>query len=487
MAMPLKQLIASARYHCFPDGKKPMTTRDTRSSANSETLQRQDNQFLHPWENMYELGTNKRTIITQAEGIYVVDSEGNRLIDGPAGMWCVNVGYGRREIAEAMAKQALEMPYFSPFSMGAEPSSLLAEKLAELAPGDLNHVFFTTGGSTAVDSALRFLGFYNNVLGRPEKKHIISREDAYHGSTYLSASVSGKSRDKEHMDMEQNFIHMLSSPNPSSRPVGMSLQQFCDARVRELEDKILTIGPGRVAGFIAEPILASGGVIIPPPGYHKACLEICRKYDVLYISDEVVTAFGRLGHMFASGAVFDIVPDMITCAKGLTSGYVPLGALLISDRLLEQLRGDEDNQASFSSGFTYSGHPVSCVAALENIAIIEREDMLAHARNVAPYFMEQLQTLNSLPLVAEVRGIGLMASIVCAIPGKESLELDYEIGNRIDAHCQRLGLLVRPIYHMCVMSPPIIITREQIRDMVEILRQGIELATSDLRKEGFWD
>ena len=470
-----------------------MTTRDTspdnKSTANSnytQTLQQQDNHFLHPWENMYERGTNKRTIVTKSAGIYVYDSEGNKLIDGPAGMWCVNVGYGRRDIADAMAKQAIEMPYSSPFSMGAEPSSILAEKLARLAPGDLNHVFFTTGGSTAVDAALRFLGFYNNFLGRTEKKHIISRQDAYHGSTYLSASVSGKSRDKEHMYLEQDFIHLLASPNPSVRPDHMSLEQFCDAAIRELEDKILEIGADRVAGFIAEPILASGGVVIPPPGYHKACLEVCHRNDVLYISDEVVTAFGRLGHMFASEAVFDIVPDMITCAKGLTSGYVPLGALLISESLLEQLRGDEDDQGSFATGFTYSGHPVSCAAALENIDIIERENLLAYARDIAPYFLEQLATLEDLPLVAEVRGVGLMASVVCAIPGKESLELDYEIGNRIDAHCQRLGLLVRPIYHMCVMSPPIIITHAQIDDMVEILRKGITLAMEDLRKEGFW-
>jgi adenosylmethionine-8-amino-7-oxononanoate aminotransferase len=256
--------------------------------------------------------------------------------------------------------------------------------------------------------------------------------------------------------------------------------------VKELEDKILEIGADRVAAFIAEPILASGGVVIPPAGYHKACLEVCRRHDVLYISDEVVTAFGRLGHMFASESVFDIVPDMITCAKGLTSGYVPLGALLISDRLLEELRGDEDNEAVFSTGFTYSGHPVSCAAALENIDIMERENMLEHAREVTPHFLEQLATLEDLPLVAEVRGVGLMACVECAIPGKESLELDYEIGNRIDAHCQRLGLLVRPVYHMCVMSPPLIITRSQIDDMVAILRKGIELATDDLKREGFW-
>jgi adenosylmethionine-8-amino-7-oxononanoate aminotransferase len=456
-------------------------------STSTQILQQQDNQFVHPWESMHALGNNERTIVTQASGIYVYDSDGNKMIDGPAGMWCVNVGYGRHEIAEAMAKQAIEMPYSSPFSMGAQPSGVLAEKLAALAPGDLNHVFFTTGGSTAVDSALRFLGFYNNFLGRPEKKHIISREDAYHGSTYLSASVSGKSRDKDYVDLEQGFIHLLSSPNPFRRPAGMTPEEFRDAGVKELEDKILEIGPDRVAAFIAEPIMASGGVVIPPAGYHKACLEVCRRHDVLYISDEVVTAFGRLGHMFASEPVFDIVPDMITCAKGLTSGYVPLGALLISDRLLEELRGDEDHQAVFPGGYTYSGHPVSCAAALENIDIIERENLLENAREVAPYFLEQLATLEDLPLVAEVRGVGLMAGVECAIPGKESLKLDYEVGNRIDAHCQRLGLLVRPIYHMCVLSPPLIITPTQIDDLVAILRKGIELATEDLRREGIWE
>jgi putrescine aminotransferase len=463
-----------------------MTSENEKSTAATRVLQQQDNHFVHPWESMQDLGTNKRTIITQCEGVYVYDSDGKKLIDAPAGMWCVNAGYGRSEIANAMAKQAMEMPYSSPFSMGAEPSCILAEKLAALSPGDLNHVFFTTGGSTAVDSALRFLGFYNNCLGRPDKKHIISRQDAYHGSTFLSASVSGKSRDKDHMDLERDYIHLLSSPNPSRRPKGMTIEEFCDAGVKELEDKILELGAENVAGFIAEPILASGGVVVPAPGYQKACLEVCRRHDVLYISDEVVTGFGRLGHMFASEEVFDIVPDMITCAKGMTSGYAPLGALLISDRLLKQL-SDKDEESVFSSGFTYSGHPVSCSAALANIDIMERENMLEHARDVAPYFLQQLATLTDQPLVREVRGVGLMASVVCATPAKESLELDYEIGDRIDEHCQRLGLLVRPLYHMCIMSPPIIITREQIDDMVGILRQAIELATEDLKRAGLWE
>ena len=449
--------------------------------TDTATLRRQDNFYIHPWENFEKLDANERTIISRSEGIYVYDSEGNRLIDGPAGMWCVNAGHGRREIADAMARQALEMPYFSPWAVGTPPSGALAEKLAELSPGDLNHVFFTTGGSTAVDSALRFSMFYNNYRGRPKKKHIISRQEAYHGSTYLAASASGKPRDKTYLDFETDFVHLIPSPHPKRRPAGMSMDEFRDAKVADLEAKILELGPERVAAFIAEPILASGGVVVPPRGYHKACLELCRRYDVLYISDEVVTGFGRLGHFFASEPVFDIVPDMITCAKGLTSGYAPLGAVLISDRLLEEVRGEG---AVFSNGFTYSAHPVACAAALANIDIMEREQMMGHARSVGPYLQEQLRTLEDLPLVSEVRGLGLMGCVDCAIPGRETLAAEYDFGGRIDRHCQRLGLIVRPIYSMCVMSPPLTITRAQIDELVSILRRGIEVATDELRAEG---
>jgi adenosylmethionine-8-amino-7-oxononanoate aminotransferase len=209
--------------------------------------------------------------------------------------------------------------------MSAAPSALLAKKLAGFAPGDLKHVFFTTCGSTAVDSAIRFVHFYNNVLGRPRKKKVISREKSYHGSTYLSASMSGKSRDKEGLDTANERVHLLPDVNPSRRPEGMSVEDFLAEKITDLETAIQTLGAENVGAFIAEPVLASGGVIIPPKGYHKRCLEVCRQHDVLYISDEVVTAFGRLGHWFASKEVFDIEPDIITCAKGLTSGYVPMG------------------------------------------------------------------------------------------------------------------------------------------------------------------
>ncbi len=455
----------------------------------TEDLRAKDNRWIHPWEEIAKLGEQKRTVITHGEGVYVTDSDGNRLLDGPAGMWCVNIGHGRREIADAIAEQALRLSFFSPWSLSNAPAAELADKLASIAPDGFEHVFFTTGGSTAVDSALRFAMFFNNVLGRPEKKHILSRHDAYHGSTYLAASCSGKAGDKKFMEMENDFIHLLPSPNPFRRPEGMSIEDFCTAKIGDLEAKILELGPARVAAFIAEPILASGGVIVPPEGYQAGCLEVCRRHDVLYISDEVVTGFGRLGHFFASKDVFGIDADIITCAKGLTSGYQPLGATLIHDRVLSRLSGAEVEGAVFSSGFTYSGHPVACAAALKNIEIIERENLLEHAREVGAYFQARLRELNDIPIVGDVRGLGLMACVECTLSndGEDPSALNARIGDRIDAHCQELGLLVRPMYNMSVMSPPLTITREQIDEMVDILRRGIERAMEDVRREGIWN
>lgn len=453
-------------------------------SNNTSALQSGDNQFIHPWESIDQLGRNKRTVVTAADGIYITDSDGNKLLDGPAGMWCVNIGHRREEMAQAIAEQVMTMTYVSPWRLTNAPAAKLAAKLATLTPGDLNHVFYTTGGSTAVDSALRFVMFRNNVLGHPQKKHIIARENGYHGSTFLSASASGKSRDKNLLEHNTELFHHIAAPNMFDKPQQMRESQWLQRKVGELEAKILEIGADKVAAFIAEPIMASGGVIMAPQGYHAACLAVCRKYDVLYIADEVVTAFGRLGHWFAAYDVFDIVPDIITYAKGITSGYIPLGAFMVSDRILDNIK-QANSGACFSNGFTYSGHPVACAAALKNIEIIERENIFENVRAVAPYFQQQLQTLRDLAIVVDVRGIGLMAGIECAINDTDNnqnkLTLDYELGKRIDIHCQKLGLLVRPIINKCVMSPPLIINRSQVDEMVSILRQGISLAMNDIK------
>ena len=457
---------------------------------NIEDIQNFDNNnFVHPWEYMKDVGKNKRMFAEKAKGIYLYDEYGEKLIDGPGGMWCVQIGYGRPEMAHAISDQIIKMPYYSPWNMSSSPSAILAKKIAELAPGDLNHVFFTTCGSTAVDSAIRFVHFYNNVLGRNKKKKIISREKSYHGSTYLSATMCGKNRDKDWMDTATELVHFLPDVNPSRRPEKISVDEFLENKISDLENAILKLGAENVGAFIAEPVLASGGVIVPPNGYHKRCLEVCHKYDVLYISDEVVTAFGRLGHWFASKEVFGIEPDIITCAKGLTSGYVPMGACIISDKIFSEISGNSAKEATFSNGYTYSGHPVSSAAALKNIEIIENEGLLEHVHEISPYFQQRINDLNKLPLVGETRGVGLVGCVEGRIVEPENagaLELDIEMGSRIDKHCQTLGLIVRPLWNMCVFSPPLIITPEQIDEMFNILEQGIIRTSEELIQEGLW-
>lgn len=447
------------------------------TEVSPELVRAWDNEhFVHPWES---IGTNdaNRKIADHAEGIYIYDPEGRRYIDGPGGMWCVQIGYGRQEMADAIAEQVMRLPYKSPWAFASEPSSALARRIAEMAPGDLNNVFFATGGSSAVDSALRFVHFYNNMRGLPDKKQVIARDKGYHGSTYLAASVTGKERNRSRVDVSTRLVNFIGNPNPYIRPKGMSIEDWCDAKVNELEAAILEAGPENVGAFIAEPILASGGVILPPPGYHKRTLEICRRHDVLYISDEVVTGFGRLGHWFCSEDVYGIVPDIITCAKGLTSGYLPLGATIISDRLWNEISSDDRNHIMFSNGFTYSGHPVCCAAALKNIEIIEREGILEHVRDIAPHFLERLHDLSRHEIVGDTRGVGLIGCVEGAaapgLPEDKRLAIDAEFGARVDRKCEKRGLIVRPNINMCVFSPPLIITRDQIDKMFDILDRSI--------------
>jgi adenosylmethionine-8-amino-7-oxononanoate aminotransferase len=468
---------------------KALGTAPTEVPGNHGLADKARRHLVQPWPTIGAIGNEVRTMLGRSEGIYVFDENDRRLIDGPAGMWCVQVGHRRPEMARAVAEQIMSLDYYSPWYTTAPPAAELAARIASYAPGDLEHVFFTTDGSTAVDSALRFAQFYNNVLGRPEKKLIISRQNAYHGSTYLTAACCGKPRDKGYVDEASHLVRRISSPYPYRRPAGMSVEAFCDFLVEELERTILELGPDRVACFVAEPILASGGVIVPPEGYHRRMEEVCRKYDVLTISDEIVTGFGRLGHVFASEPVFGLAPDIITFAKGVTSGYVPLGGMIVSARLVNEMKATDHGAVMFAHGFTYSSHPVSCAAGLANLDIIEREGLLRHVREIAPYFQARLRELAELPIVGEVRGMGLMACVECVSDraSREPLALDQEVGRRIDRHCQELGLMVRPMGHLCVMSPPLIIERSQIDDMVAILKEGIERTQDDLRREGLWN
>ena len=451
--------------------------------------QKDRDHYIHPWTDFATFKETGSDVIAEGKGIYVYDSDGKRYIDGIGGLWCVNIGYGREEMAECLAEQARRICYYSTFThLTTPPAAELAAKLAELAPRDLNHVFYGTGGSMANDAAVRIIHFYFNRLGKRTKKHIISRIDGYHGSTLLTASITGVMFDRIDFDTLDGFIHHLPCPNPYRRPEGMSAEEFCDEKVADLETKILELGPENVACFIAEPIMGAGGVIVPPPGYHKRTREVCRKYDVVYISDEVVTGFGRLGHFFASEPVFDLLPDIISSAKGLTSGYQPLSATMIPDFMYDVISVPQAEGAMFTQGFTYSGHPIACAAGLKNIEIMEREDICGHVRKVGPYFQKRLESLYDLPIVGDVRGSHFMLCVenVADPRTKELLPPEVNIGGMIARHAQARGLIVRPIAHLNVLSPPLIMTEGQIDEMVEILRASIKASMDDLVRGGHW-
>ncbi|MEM7201815.1 MAG: aminotransferase [Planctomycetota bacterium] len=449
-------------------------------------LARQDlDHVLHPWTDFSTVGDVEPMVFVGGEGYAVEDADGQCYLDAIGGMWCVTLGHGRAELAEAMARQAKQLAFYTPFgSMTSAPAAELAAELAGLTPGDLNRVHFTTGGSTAVDSALRFAHYYWASVGQPGRKHIISRIDAYHGSTYLAASVSGKRCDRTYFQYESAFVHHLSSPNSYHREKDQSTEGFCDQLVAELEQKILELGPERVACLIAEPILASGGVIVPPPDYHRRTLEVCRRYGVLYICDEVVTGFGRLGHFFAAEPHFGIVPDIIITAKGLTSGAIPLGAFIVSDRLIDAIATkDTPANSVFTNGFTYSGHAVACAVARANIALMKQERICEHVRDVGPYFIQRLNELRRYDVVGDVRGDHLMACIVCDVGQRAPMATarDIAVAERVDAHCQQRGLLVRPYENLCILSPPLIIDRRGIDAMLDRLHASIEATEHDLK------
>lgn len=422
-------------------------------------------------------------------GCYVFDEHGKRYFDAVGGMWCTNIGLGREEMAEAIAQQVRKLAYANPFvDMTNEPSSKLAAKLAELAPGDLNRVMFTCGGSTANDLAYRVIRLYQHARGLPGKRHVLSRVDSYHGATFLSASIGGKPGDRiSEFDFVTEWVHHLSSPNRYRAPdANMSAEAFCDYLIDEMERKIIALGADNIAAYYAEPILGVGGVIVPPANYNRRTWELCQKYDILYVADEVVTAFGRLGCWFASKERFDVQPDIITCAKGLTSGYLPLGAAIISDKIYAIMANHEER--FFAAGLTYAGHPVACAAALKNIEIIEREKLFDNVNDVGPYFEQQLRTLLDLPIVGDVRGEKLMMCVVNVRDkaSKEFFSAEVNIGKRISDHAEKLGLLVRPIGDLNIMSPPLTMSRDDVDFIVATLRSAIELTLGDLRSEQLW-
>ena len=447
--------------------------------------------FVHPWTDFETFHEKGSLVVAESEGAYIFDSDGRRYLDGIGGLWCVNAGYGRAEIGQAMAEQATRMTYYSSFGHHTSvPAAELSAKLASLAPGPLNHVIYGSGGSMANDTTVRVIHFYFNQLGMPNKKIIITRENGYHGSTYLAMSMTGIDYDHIGFDViGEPLIQRVSGPDLYRRPEGTTPEEYTNLLLDEFRDKIESVGAENVAAFFAEPIMGAGGVLVPPPGYLQGMRDLCTEYRVLFVADEVVTAFGRLGHFFASEEVFGIVPDVINSAKGLTSAYAPLSATLISDEIYDVISVPQAEGSVFAHGFTYSGHPVCCAAALKNIEIMEREDLCGHVRRVGPYFSERLATLSDLGIVGDVRGSHFMQCVE-NVADKETRELfdpSVHVGDRVANACEKRGLIVRPIAHLNVLSPPLVLTTDQIDWMVDVLREGIIEVQADLVAEGIWN
>jgi adenosylmethionine-8-amino-7-oxononanoate aminotransferase len=453
--------------------------------------QKDKDHFIHPWTDFSTFQEQGSMVVAESEGAYIFDSDGKRYLDGIGGLWCVNVGYGRAEIGRAMAEQATKMTYYSSFGHHTTvPVAELSAKLASLAPGPLNHVLYGSGGSMANDTTVRLVHFYFNQLGMPDKKMIITRENGYHGSTYLAMSMTGIDYDHIGFDViGEPLIQRVSGPDLYRRPEGTTPEEYTDLLLAEFRAKVESLGPENVAAFFAEPIMGAGGVLVPPPGYLKGMRDLCTEFQVLFVADEVVTAFGRLGHFFASEDVFGIVPDIINSAKGLTSAYAPLSATLISDGIYDVISVPQAEGSVFAHGFTYSGHPVCCAAALANIEIIEREDICGHVRRVGPYFSERLASLSDLGIVGDVRGSHFMQCVenVADKETKELFDPSVHVGDRVAGACEKRGLIVRPIAHLNVLSPPLVLTVEQIDWMVDVLRDGIIEVQADLVAEGLWN
>jgi len=453
----------------------------TNTPKNPQTLEWQAmsrDHHLAPFSDFQQVIDVGPRIIVKGKGVYVWDSEGNKILDGMAGLWCAAIGYGRDELAEAASKQMKELPFYNTFFMTAHPPVLeLAKAIAELAPPGLNHVFFTSSGSEGNDTMLRLVRHYWASKGQPKKQVIISRVNGYHGSTVAGSSLSGMSFMHEQGGVVPGIVH-IPQPYWFAEGGDKSPEEFGIWAAEQLEKKILEVGEENIAAFIAEPVQGAGGVIVPPETYWPKIREILAKYDILFVADEVICGFGRTGEWFGS-YYYGLKPDLMTIAKGLTSGYIPMGGLIVSDKVFDVVKQAGD----FNHGFTYSGHPVAAAVALENIRILRDEKIIEQVRDeTAPYFQQRLRELLDHPLVGEVRGIGLLGAI--ELVKDKTTRARYEgkgAGMICRGHCFNNGLIMRAVGDIMIIAPPLVISKAEIDELVSKARLCLDLTLQDLQ------
>jgi len=450
--------------------------------------------ILHPFTVLKDFaeGRQRPRIVTGGKGVFIRDQDGRELLDAFAGLYCVNIGYGRADVAEAIARQAHELAYYHSYAgVSSEALIRLSDRLVKMAPGKMSKVFYGLSGSDANETQAKLVWYYNNILGRPQKKKIIARDRGYHGCSVISGSMTGMSFYHDLMDLPVSVIKRTGAPHHYwGAEADEGEEAFSQRRADELEQLILAEGPDTVAAFIGEPVLGTGGITPPPKGYWAAIQAVLRKYDVLLIADEVITAFGRTGRMFGS-ETYDIAPDLITIAKGLTSAYVPMSACLVGERVFEVMKRGSEIIGAFSNGYTYSGHPLAAAAANAVLDIVEKEDLPGNAARTGGYLQQRLaETFGDHPLVGEVRGVGLMAAIEFVADRKAKTRFDpaLKVGGRVSAAALERGLIARAMPHGDILgfSPPLVIQRSEVDQIVARAKAAVDHVAGELEAKGSW-
>ena len=457
-------------------------------TAHHDTLAKQDIETLvHPYTNLALHQDKGPLVLERGEGIYVWDNQGKQYIEGLAGLWCTALGFGEKELVQAATEQMNKLPYYHLFAGRSQgPAIELGERLKGMAPFPVSKVFFVNSGSEANDSAVKLIWYYNNAVGRPEKKKIISRLKAYHGVTIASGSLTGLPMVHQDFDLPiPNILHADCPHYYRFAEPGESEEEFSGRMARNLEDLILKQGPETVAAFIAEPVMGAGGVIVPPETYFEKIQAVLKKYDVLYVDDEVICGFGRTGHMFGC-QTFGFTPDIMTAAKALSSAYLPVGAVLIPDVIYQAMVDESRKLGVFGHGFTYSGHPVCAAVALKNLELIENRGIVTHVQTVSPRFQERLSGVSDHPLVGEARGIGLIGGceLVADKADKRSFDPGRGVGAYCAAQCQERGLIIRSLGDTIAFCPPLIITEAQIDDMFNLFVEALDVTEEWVVKQG---